>query len=123
LKRGKISMFGDFETSWRLKTCASINSEMWWRHAKCRSFRSTFFSILLYSAPFAPVFKAVVSKLKPAILSHNFQSSNLWEISFAIVTAVLSWGFGADNSFTTFRPETIMARGSNRSVPGPVYFP
>jgi len=119
LKRGKISMFVDFETSWRLKTCASINSEMWWRHAKCRSF----FFILLHSAPFTPVFKAAVSKQRPAILSHNSQSSMVWEISFAIVTAVLSWSFGIDNSFTTFCPETIMGRRSNRSVPGPMHFP
>jgi len=97
MKRVKISMFGDFETSLRLKTCANINSEIWWRQNKCRSFRSTFCSILMHIPPFAPV----VSKQRPVILGHNSQSSMVWEISFAIVATVLSWSFGTDNSFTT----------------------
>src|SRR6218665_627849 len=93
LKRVYISMLGYFETSSRLKTCASINSEIRWRQAKCRSFPPFAFST------FCSCVQSCGVKHRLAILSHNFQSSMAWEISFAIVAAVLSWGFGTDNSF------------------------
>src|SRR6218665_664009 len=103
LKRVNISMLGYLETSLRLKTCASINSEIRWRQAKCRSFPPFAFSTFC-----SCVQSCGVKTHRLAILSHNFQSSMAWEISFAIVTAVLSWSFGTDNSFTTFCPETKM---------------
>src|SRR6218665_2146204 len=94
-------MLGYLETSLRPKTCASINSEIRWRQAKCRSFPPFAFSTFC-----SCVQSCGVKTYRLAILSHNGQSSLAWEISFAIVTAVLSRSFGTDNNFTPFCTDT-----------------